>query len=878
MTDNYLNASQNGQRLSSSEQNSYEKETTDIPKATVEDSQQAFIYEQKTNFDMEWAQYFTQTVRYIRQSLIKEDILKTATEEVRRVLNCDRVVVYSLNESEQGVVTAESVSPRFSKILGTVIIDPCFEAKYIEKYQNGRVKAIPNIYEANLNPCHLQQLERLEIKANIVAPIINEGELLGLLVASQCSQPRNWEEYEIRYFSQIAMQVGFALDNANVLTEVANFKKQADIEAQWTQYFNDTVKLIRQSLNREDILGIATEEVRRIFDCDRVVVYSLNAEEQGVVTAESVSPRFSKILGATIVDPCFEAKYIEKYQNGRVKAISNIYEANLTRCHIEQLERLEIKANLVAPIINQGKLLGLLVANQCSRFRDWLSHEIKYFSQIAMQVGFALDNANVLAETENLKEQADIETQWTQYFTDTVKLIRQSLNPEDILKTATEEIRRILECERVVVYGLNQVNYGVITAESVAPRFTKGLGMVLEDPCFEAKYIEKYQNGRVRVIPNIYEANLTPCHIEQLERLEIKANLVAPIINEEKLLGLLVANQCSQFREWQSHEIRWFSQIAMQIGFALENAKLIAANQKANELNKSIFLPQQEDLKQVVIELSEDSRMIFKAFYANALNILNYLGICRQQNQEILDTSKVIKTTAEQVEKQLQRNYSLLEEEREKIKFLLESIPALEESATDDGMIVQQLNEYCQNVSNLINQFDIRIAKQINNSENSREESTIIETDKVDTSKEQSFSDIVETRPLLTSEITKIYQVVEIMQARNQQISTCLQTLQSNKQKIDRILTANSQLEKLLGNIIQSSSNQTQASKEIEKNVLLSHHIAKKISDKSQFLTDLFAQLIAFARNNTEKIMFWEHLKSFMAYFHKLVTSIIKKN
>ena len=193
-------------------------------------------------------------------------------------------------------------------------------------------------------------------------------------------------------------------------------------------------------------------------------------------------------------------------------------------------------------------------------------------------------------------------------------------------------------------------------------------------------------------------------------------------------------------------------------------------------------------------------------------------------------------------------------------------------------MIVQQLNEYCQNVSNLINQFDIRIAKQINNSENSREESTIIETDKVDTSKEQSFSDIVETRPLLTSEITKIYQVVEIMQARNQQISTCLQTLQSNKQKIDRILTANSQLEKLLGNIIQSSSNQTQASKEIEKNVLLSHHIAKKISDKSQFLTDLFAQLIAFARNNTEKIMFWEHLKSFMAYFHKLVTSIIKKN
>ncbi len=411
MTDNFLNTSQNGQRLSSSEQNS-EYESTDVLRSSVEESQQVVIYQQKANLDMEWAQYFTQTVRYIRQSLVKEDILKTATEEARRVLDCDRVVVYSLNEEEQGVVTAESVSPRFTKILGETIIDPCFEAKYIEKYQNGRVKVIPDIYKENLDPCHIEQLERLEIKADLVAPIINEGKLLGLLVANQCSQPRYWQEHEIRWFSQIAMQVGFALENADVLAEVANLKKQADIEAQWVQYFNNTVRLIRQSLNKQDILKVATEEVRRILDCERVVVYSLNQEEQGVVTAESVAPRFTKILGKTIIDPCFEAKYIEKYQNGRVKVIPNIYEENLDPCHIKQLEKLEIKANLVAPIIKEGKLLGLLVASQCSQFRDWHSYEIKYFSQTAMQVGFALDNANVSAEADNLRKQADTEAQW----------------------------------------------------------------------------------------------------------------------------------------------------------------------------------------------------------------------------------------------------------------------------------------------------------------------------------------------------------------------------------------------------------------------------------------------------------------------------------
>ncbi|MEO1430547.1 MAG: GAF domain-containing protein, partial [Cyanobacteria bacterium J06633_8] len=333
MTDNYLNTPKNNQDFSSQDHFS-ESQSTDILKVNLEESQQAFIYEEQTNIDKEWARYFTETVRYIRQSLITEDILKTATEEVRRVLDCDRVVVYSLNKESEGLISSESVSPRFTKALGTIIIDPCFEARYMEKYQDGRVKAIANIYEANLAACYIEQLEKLEVKANLVAPIINEGRLIGLLVAHQCSQPRYWLSHEITWFSQIAIQVGFALDSANVLVEVANLKKQADSEAEWTQYFTDTVKLIRQSLHRQDILEVATEEVRRILECDRVVIYGLNQDSYGVIIAESVAPRFTKGFGMILQDPCFEEKYFEKYENGSVRLIPNIYQDNLTPCHI----------------------------------------------------------------------------------------------------------------------------------------------------------------------------------------------------------------------------------------------------------------------------------------------------------------------------------------------------------------------------------------------------------------------------------------------------------------------------------------------------------------------------------------------------------------
>ncbi|MBV6626699.1 MAG: GAF domain-containing protein [Rivularia sp. (in: Bacteria)] len=869
MTHNYFNTSEHSQDFSS-EQNFSESESTDILKATVEESGQAFIYEEQTNINQEWARYFTETVKYIRQSLIKEDILKTATEEVRRVLDCDRVLVYSLNQESEGLISAESVSPRFTKSLGMIIQDPCFEARYMEKYQDGRVNVIANIYEANLDACYIEQLEKLEVKANLTAPIINQGKLIGLLIAHQCSQPRYWLSHEISWFSQIAMQVGFALDSANVLAEVANLKKQADKEVEWTQYFTDTVKLIRQSLNREDILEVATEEVRRILECDRVVIYGLNQDSYGVIIAESVAPRFTKGLGMVLQDPCFEQKYFDKYQNGRVRVIPNIYQANLTPCHITQLERLEIKSNLVAPIINEGKLLGLLVANQCSRFRDWHSYEVRWFSQIAMQVGFALENASVLAEADLLKGRVDIEAQWTQYFTDTVKLIRQSLNREDILEVATEEVRRILECDRVVIYGLNQDSYGVIIAESVAPRFTKGLGMVLQDPCFEQKYFDKYQNGRVRVIPNIYQANLTPCHITQLERLEIKSNLVAPIINEGKLLGLLVANQCSRFRDWHSYEVRWFSQIAMQVGFALENAKLIESNAKANELNKSLFLPQQEDLRKVIIEISQDSKMIFKVFWNKALNVSNYVAACGKEIQEILDAAKLIKITADEVEKQIQRNYGLIEEERENIKSTLENIPLLQEAATDSKIRVKQLNEYSQNLYNYISQLDVRIPKQISNSENTVEKFQKIE--------KQLLVEIRENQPLLTSDIAKINEIVEIMEVRNREIYAWVQSLQNNKRKLDRIVTANIQTNRLVNQIAQTANSQKEACGQLEKYIESVNQINQQTLEKSQFFTNLFAQLTAFAQNSTQKVMFWERLKSFMVSFHKLIASVMQKN
>ncbi len=267
----------------------------------------------------------------------------------------------------------------------------------------------------------------------------------------------------------------------------------------------------------------------------------------------------------------------------------------------------------------------------------------------------------------------------------------------------------------------------------------------------------------------------------------------------------------------------------------------------------------------------DESQQVFIYFFWNkALNTSNYVAVCGKEIQEILNGAKLMKRTTEEVEKQIQRNYDLLESERENINSILDNIPLLQEATIDSEMKVKQLDEHCQNICNYISQLDIRIAKQISNSENNSEKAQI--------RKKELLGETVENQPLLTSDIVKNNEIVKIIDVRNQEISTWIRALQNNKPKLDKIVTANIQMGRLVGKITQTANSQKEASVQLEKNIQSLNQINQQILEKLQLLTNLFAKLTAFAQNSTEKIMFWEHLKSFMGSFHKLIASAIQKN
>jgi PAS domain S-box-containing protein len=156
----------------------------------------------------------------IRQSLNLEDILQTTVDEVRQLLQTDRVVIFRFFPDWRGIVAVESCGADWTRTLSTAINDPCFGENYVEPFKQGLVTAKADIYTAGISECHLELLSRFQVRANLVVPIMKNTELWGLLIAHHCTAPRPWQDSEINLLRQIASQVGIALQQSALFEQV----------------------------------------------------------------------------------------------------------------------------------------------------------------------------------------------------------------------------------------------------------------------------------------------------------------------------------------------------------------------------------------------------------------------------------------------------------------------------------------------------------------------------------------------------------------------------------------------------------------------------------------------------------------------------------
>jgi methyl-accepting chemotaxis protein PixJ len=162
-----------------------------------------------------------------------------------------------------------------------------------------------------------------------------------------------------------------------------------------------------------------------------------------------------------------------------------------------------------------------------------------------------------------------------------IQALEAPLNP------LLEEIRAAMKVDRVVIYRFQPNWSGSIVGEAVLPNLPKALADKIEDPCIPEALRDAYKKGRVVPTSDVFNAGFHPHHLELMKRLDIKANLVVPILQGEELFGLLVAHHCQTTHDWQQSEIDYLQQASAQFGSALGGLALFERKQfEAEEARK----------------------------------------------------------------------------------------------------------------------------------------------------------------------------------------------------------------------------------------------------------------------------------------------------
>jgi PAS domain S-box-containing protein len=238
----------------------------------------------------------------MRQTLDINSIFSATTCELQQVLNCDRVAIYRFNSDWSGEFVAESVANGWVPLIAaqkhdasltqqaledenciikaldsanspiplpsppTQPFNSLVQDTYLQNTQGGiyrqgaSYRVIEDIYKAAFSPCYIKLLERFQAKSYIIVPIYCGHQLWGLLATYQNSHPRAWSQPQISAVVQIGVQLGVALQQAQLLHKTQ--QQAVDLEQALTELKRTQTQLIHtekmSSLGRM-VAGIAHE-------------------------------------------------------------------------------------------------------------------------------------------------------------------------------------------------------------------------------------------------------------------------------------------------------------------------------------------------------------------------------------------------------------------------------------------------------------------------------------------------------------------------------------------------------------------------------------------------------------------------------------------
>ncbi|WP_247215794.1 GAF domain-containing protein [Synechococcus sp. C9] len=218
-------------------------------------------------------------------------------------------------------------------------------------------------------------------------------------------------------------------------------------QAQREHLVRQVASRIHRSLDLGTILQTAVAEIRLCLQVERVFVCRFLREDWGEVVHESVAPLSTSLLGEQWLFG--DGAEMRSLRRGEVVGIADLHQDFRESDWLGHLQRVPLGAALVTPIFQGERLWGLLVVTDTRRGRAWLAGERQLVEQLALQLGIAIDQAQLVQQLRTLNSTLEMQVQ------ERTAELRQALNAAQVLYTVTEQVRRSLDERQIFITALD---------------------------------------------------------------------------------------------------------------------------------------------------------------------------------------------------------------------------------------------------------------------------------------------------------------------------------------------------------------------------------------------------------------------------------------
>ncbi|TAE58046.1 MAG: sensor histidine kinase [Nostocales cyanobacterium] len=223
-----------------------------IPNESISQNPEKFVckpFEDALSKQIAQERLLHEVTTQIRKSLDLDVIMDTAIIQVRKFLELDRLLIYRFTSP---IVNVENISDKYlySPLTGfksnqgrnndqfhTSIVYESLDKSHVNSvlnclannypiqdyqslinYHQGFILAVNDVESTYIIENELLNfLREIQVKSQLVSPIIFENKLWGLLIAHQCHQTRNWTDSEKNLLSAIAEQLAIAIHQSELM-------------------------------------------------------------------------------------------------------------------------------------------------------------------------------------------------------------------------------------------------------------------------------------------------------------------------------------------------------------------------------------------------------------------------------------------------------------------------------------------------------------------------------------------------------------------------------------------------------------------------------------------------------------------------------------